>query len=390
MGRRSAAVFFLIVACAWCCVPAGAGDEAGAALSRLPESIFEDQPDLLVGFDEPGPSGVSLVEYLPPITSFGIDGNEEPIVAPDALPRAAARKPSSQFRQTAPLALGGFWSPAVPVQGQPAVLAMNGQFARVSAPVGRPVEGEPLWIAIAKFGRLELATNAILPDSRQPIPDQLWLVETGGMHIRPLANGGTIGGTFLIGSASDRPYAAGRDLTLMAIGFYNRPAANERDEWNFSIFYSPTSQLPYPIPGVAYLWRPSETFEAKIGVPAGIEYRPNDDWSFSVGYTPLVNVNAIARRRLGENLSAIAFYRTDTEIYFLADRVRDDERFYVFDQRAAVGLERALASGFALEVTASYLFDRKLFQGTNFTSGRTDVVNFDPGLGLSAQLLWRR
>jgi hypothetical protein len=141
---------------------------------------------------------------------------------------------------------------------------------------------------------------------------------------------------------------------------------------------------------VAYLWRPNATFEAKIGVPAGLDYRPNDDWSFSIGYTPLVNVNAIARRRLGERLSAIAFYRTDTEIYFLADRVRNDERFYVFDQRAAVGLERVLAGGFAFEVTASYLFDRKLFQGTNFTSGRTDVVNFDPGLGLSAQLLWRR
>lgn len=390
MGKRSAAVFFLIVACAWCCLAAVAGEDAGTPLSRLPESIFEDQPDLLAGFDEPGQSGISLVEYLPPVATFGIDGNEEPIVAPDAPPRAAARKPSSQFRQTAPLALGGFWSPAVPVQGQPATLAMNAQFARVSAPIGKPVEGEPLWIAIAKFGRLELATDAILPDSGQPIPNQLWLVETGGMHIRPLANGGTIGGTFLIGSASDRPYAAGRDLTLMAIGFYNRPAANERDEWNFSIFYSPTSQLPYPIPGVAYLWRPSETFEAKIGVPAGIEYRPNDDWSFSVGYTPLVNVNAVARRRLGEHLSAIAFYRTDTEIYFLADRVRDNERFYVFDQRAAIGLERAIAGGFALEVTASYLFDRKLFQGTNFTSGRTDVVNFDPGLGVSAQLLWRR
>jgi hypothetical protein len=62
----------------------------------------------------------------------------------------------------------------------------------------------------------------------------------------------------------------------------------------------------------------------------------------------------------------------------------------VFDQRAAVGIEQSLARGFALEFTAAYLFDRKLFQGTNFTSGRTDVVAFDPGLGLSLQLLWRR
>ncbi len=390
--RRVRLMLGLSILTMWwgCGLSAHAGVENEPLLPVPPRSIFAEQPGLLRTFEEQSPDGVSLVEYLPPVPTFGLDGNEEPIVDPDAERPPDGRTPASSFRQAAPLAMGGFWAPAVPVQGQPADLAMNSQFARVAMPIGTPAEGKPIWLGISKFGRLELATDAILPDSGQPIPRQLWLVETGFMHIRPLAGGATIGGTFLIGSASDRPYAAGRDLTLMAIAFYNRPAKNERDEWNFGLFYSPTSQLPYPLPGLAYVWRPSEEIEAKIGLPGGLEYRPTEDWSFSVGYTPLVNVNAIARRRLGEQLSAIAFYRTDTEIYFLADRVRDDERFYVFNQRAAVGIERVLTRGFALELTANYLFDRKLFQGTNFTSGRTDVVNFDPGLGLSAQLLWRR
>jgi hypothetical protein len=276
------------------------------------------------------------------------------------------------------------------VHGQADRLAMNSQFARLAVPIGIPAEGRPLWIAIAKFGRLEIATDAVLPDSGQPVPDQLWLVETGFLHVRPLAGGGSIGGTFLFGSASDRPYAAGRDLTLMTVGFYNRPAANDRDEWSYSVFYSPTSQLPYPLPGIAYVWRPSDAFEAKIGLPPSLEYRPTDDWTFTANYFPLVNFNATARRRLSDTLSLLAFYRSDTEIYFLADRTQDDQRFYVFDQRAAVGLEQSLARGFTLEATASYIFDRTLFQGTNFTSGRTDVVTFGDGLGLSLQLLWRR
>jgi len=102
------------------------------------------------------------------------------------------------------------------------------------------------------------------------VPDQLWIVETGVTHIRPLDSGGTLGGTFLFGSASDRPFAAGRDLTLMAVAFWNTPAKNDRDEWSFSVFFSPTSQLPYPLPGIAYGWRPSESFEAKLGVPASL------------------------------------------------------------------------------------------------------------------------
>ena len=55
-----------------------------------------------------------------------------------------------------------------------------------------------------------------------------------------------------------------------------------------------------------------------------------------------------------------------------------------------MGLEHSLGGGFTLEFMASYLFDREIFQGTNFLSGRTDVVTFEDGLGLGLQLLWRR
>jgi hypothetical protein len=103
-----------------------------------------------------------------------------------------------------------------------------------------------------------------------------------------------------------------------------------------------------------------------------------------------VNANVEARRRLGDDWALIAFYRTDTQIFFLADRIIDDERFFVFDQRAAVGIERTLGGGFKIEALASWLFDREIFQGGSFTSGRTDVVEFDPGPALSLQLLWRR
>jgi len=339
----------------------------------------------------PSPDRIAL---RPPV-EFNLEESlfaGEPIADadPEPTPKDRPRRGGSPFGSAAPVSLGGFWAPATDVVGQPATLGMNAQFARVAAPLVTPREGEPLWIGIGRFGRLELATDAILPDSAQPVPEQLWLVETGLTHIRPLDSGGTLGGTFLFGSASDQPFAAGRDLTLMAIAFWNTPAQNDRDEWNFSIFYSPTSQLPYPLPGLAYAWRPSDAFEAKLGVPASFEWRPDDAWTISAAYFPLVNVNVEARRKLAADWSFVAFYRTDTHIYFLADRLLDDERFYVFDQRAAVGFERSLGGGFTIEALASWLFDRELFQGTNFTSGRTDVVEFDPGPGLSLQLLWRR
>jgi hypothetical protein len=333
------------------------------------------------------------IAALPPV-DFNLEQDtfaSEPIADLDPIePTNAGRPKKPSFGSAAPVSLGGFWAPNVPVVGQPANLSMNAEFARLAVPLMIPEEGRPLWLAIAKFGRLELATDAILPDSGGRVPGQFWLVETGLTHIRPLASGSTVGGTFLFGSASDKPFHAGRDLTLMAILFATVPARNGRDDWSFSLFYSPTSQLPYPLPGAAYVWKPDATLEAKIGLPGGIEWRPTEDWEVTFSYFPLVNVNALARRRLAEGLWLFGGYRTDTQIYFLADRTIEKERFYVFDQRAGLGLEQRIGGGFSLEFMASYLFDRELFQGTSFTSGRTDGVSFEPGLGLSLQLLWRR
>ncbi|MEX0689492.1 MAG: hypothetical protein WD072_12610, partial [Pirellulales bacterium] len=223
-----------------------------------------------------GPLQADRVALLPPV-ELNLEESffaGEPIADADPEPvPLQSRRGRGPFGSAAPVSLSGFWAPATDVVGQPGTLGINAQFARVAAPLLPPVEGEPLWIGIGRFGRLELATDAILPDSRQPVPNQLWFSETGFTHIRPLPSGGTLGGTFLFGSASDEPFAAGRDLTLMAIAFWNKPAANERDEWNFSIFYSITAELPYPLPGIAYAWRPSDSFEAKLGVPASFEWR---------------------------------------------------------------------------------------------------------------------
>ena len=363
-----------------------------ATLLSGPAAVGQEVLPPVAGAQSPLTREPERLALLPPI-DFNLEEDtfaNEPVSDLDPDAATPKQRRGGPFGSSAPVSLGGFWAPAVNIDGQDDTLSINAQYARVAAPLGIPEEGKPLWLAIGRFGRLELATDAILPDSGQPMPDQLWLIETGVTHIRPQDDGGTLGGTFLFGSASDQPYAAGRDLTLMAILFMNRPARRPDDEWSFSLFYSPTSQLPYPLPGIAYIWRPSDAFEAKLGVPAGLEWRPTDDWTLSVNYFPLVNINATARRRLTDALSFVAFYRTDTEIYFLADPVNDKERVYVFDQRAAVGLEHSLGGGFTLEFMASYLFYREIFQGTNFLSVRTDVVTFEDGLGLGLQLLWRR
>lgn len=374
----------LIVALASCIAAVARAD--GVAPAPAPWSAGDEASPIPLPPLDDAFLPASVIEPIESLDPGGAEGNDGwPPPSRDGGPsrRRAPARP-------APVSLGASWLAPAAVSGQPARLAIDAEFARVGVPLAMPVEGRPTWIGIGRFGRVGLATDAILPDSAAAVPAQLWLVETGVTHVRPRDDGSTIGGTILVGSASDRPFAAFRDMTAMAILFASRPAANGRDDWNASLFYSPTSQLPFPLPGLAYVWRPYDGLEAKLGLPAGLEWAPDDVWSLSLGYTPLVNATAVLRRRLAAGFSAVALYRTDTEIFFLADRTDDQERFYLFNQRVAVGLERILAGGFALEATADYVFDRSLFQGTSFFSGRTDVLAIAPGAGLTLQLLWRR
>jgi len=93
----------------------------------------------------------------------------------------------------------------------------------------------------------------VLPDSGLPVPDQFWDIEVGTMHIRELADGWRAGGMLRVGSPSDQPFAALRDMTVTLLGFLTIPSG-QRDAWNFSLFYSPTGQIVWPIPGVAYVF----------------------------------------------------------------------------------------------------------------------------------------
>jgi len=147
----------------------------------------------------PASPAADRVALLPPV-EFNLEENlfaGEPIADADPEPvpetRSRRRSEGGPFGSAAPVSLGGFWAPGTDVVGQPATLGMNAEFARVAAPIVPPKEGSPLWIGIGRFGRLELSGGAMLPDSGQSVPDQLWIIETGVTHIRPLDSGGTLG-----------------------------------------------------------------------------------------------------------------------------------------------------------------------------------------------------
>jgi hypothetical protein len=280
-----------------------------------------------------------------------------------------------------------WWIPQQNLQSQAGDLAMNGEEIDVAFPLR--INPDRIWLALGSVQRLGLSTSAVLPDSGLPVPEQLWDIEVGTMHIRTLDNGWRAGGMLRVGSPSDRPFAALRDMTVTLLGFLTIPSG-ERDAWDLSLFYSPTGQIIYPIPGVAYIWRPNDQFQANLGIPFSLEYRPTETLTLTASYRPLTDVQVLVRQSLGEFWSVYGGYGTVNETFLLADRLNDRERTYVFDQRLTLGVQRQLGRGWSLDLSAAYVFDRQVFQAEKFSGTRRDELVIDPGVAGTLQLLWTR
>lgn len=287
--------------------------------------------------------------------------------------------------ERAPFRLFANYVPKQSVRNSPADLSANSIGGQIGLPLQIYTDG--IWLATASFKTTELTTSAILPHSGTPIPDRLWDIRTGMFFTRKLRNGWTVGGLFNFGSASDDPYNSVDELTFTSIGFINIPARN-RDTWDLSFFYSPTSQFAFPIPGISYHWRPSDQFEAQIGLPASVVYTPNDSFVFRARYTPLTDVLVEARQAIDRDWGLFARYQVINENYFLADRIDKDLLFTQFEQQIVAGLNFNFENGFSLDLSAGYLFDRRFFLDSDFDLNSKDLIKVESGAIFAAQLIW--
>lgn len=279
------------------------------------------------------------------------------------------------------------WMPTRKIKGQLRDYAQTSEEINLAFPLS--IQDDGIWLALGSIQRIEIGTAALLPDSGPAIPDQLWDVEFGVMRLREFADGKKAGAMLRVGSPSDQPFTAMRDMTVSMLGFLTLPHG-DRNAWNLSLFYSPTGQIIYPLPGIAYVWRPSDELTANLGIPFSIDYRPAPGHSLSINYTPLTNAQVLATRSLNEHWSVYASYRAITETFFLADRSDQQLRLYLFDQRLSLGVERKIVNGWSVNVSAGYVFDRQIFQGHSFSRDRVDQISIMPGLAGTLQLQWSR
>jgi hypothetical protein len=277
------------------------------------------------------------------------------------------------------------WYPSRPVSNSTAELGFVRQNLSGAVPIWRE-EGEMVLLT-AGVGNTLFFTDAILPDTRRPFPKELWNISLGLMYMHKFDNGWSSGLKTTFGSASDRPFHSIDEMNVSFLGFLQVPAKNERDSWMCSIMYSPVGNLTFPIPGIAYSWKPSDDLHVNIGLPFSVMWRPVEDLTLTLSYIPITNVNARATYELMNGLNLYGGFEWLNEAYFLAERAEQEERFLAFEKRLICGIRWDIWTHAALDLNAGYAFDRYYGEGQNQLSNLHDRVDINPGAFAGASLL---
>lgn len=379
------------VALAACC---GSAQELSPERIETPDNVTFDVP-----FDPSNDSGGTVTSLsLSPDTTFS-QWHELQRLPPVEPPAEAKKNALSGFGFGRGFGLGGkldnqgpisyrtFWFPTEPVKGQAANWAMVGQDFSLKYPVWIS-QPNMLMLTAGVQNRL-IDTDAIMPDSHQPYPSELWNAQAGLMYMRQMSGDRMLGGGVSIGSASDHPFASIREMNVSSYAMYRIPSG-ERNAWMFMVMYSPTGELQFPIPGVSYNYNPSDQFQANIGLPFMICYKPTDRWTLSASYMLIHTIHAKATYKIADRVNAFAGYDWSNEVYQLRDRIEEKDRFFFYDQRAKLGLDFPIRSWLSTEVVGGYAFNRYSFSGQQWDSVERDRVEVEPGPFMSLRACLRR
>ncbi len=277
------------------------------------------------------------------------------------------------------------WYPSRPVANSTSDLGLVRQSLNGAVPIWR--DGGDTVLLTAGVRNTLFFTDVILPDTQRPFPNELWNINAGLMYIHKFDNGWSSGLSTTFGSASDQPFHSIHEMNVGFFGFLQVPAKNERDSWMFSVMYSPVGNLTFPIPGIAYSWKPSDCLHVNIGIPFSVMWKPVEDLTLTFSYIPITNVNARATYRVMDGLNVYGGFEWLNEAYFLADRAEQRERFLAFEKRLICGVRWDIWTHATLDLNTGYAFDRYYGEGQNQISNLHDRVDISPGAFIGANLL---
>jgi hypothetical protein len=266
------------------------------------------------------------------------------------------------------------------VVGQPAELGLLQHDFTLSTPLFQTPTDE--WSASVRIRKQEFATGAVLPDTGEPFPDNLWNVRFGTTY-RHRFESGWIGALNVnLGSPSDKPFASWDEMEVSATAVLRVPARG-RDAWIFFLNYGSNREfLPHiPIPGLGYAYQPSEQFEAVVTTGVlSLRYQPIETLTLTASYIAVRTVDVRLTYQLFRPVRLWVGFDWTNDRFLRADRADPDDRLFYYEKRVRAGAIIGLARWLYVELTAGYSFDRFYFEGEGYSDNDRNRIDVEDGL----------
>jgi hypothetical protein len=183
------------------------------------------------------------------------------------------------------------------------------------------------------------------------------------------------------GSQSDELFKRGKDNTLFMSAVNVRPG--DKNRWILGAFFNSNMNIgTFPLPIVAYLYRPSRTFMLITGLPF-INLR----WGSFVGRSLFFIASpGGARLELAQSLfgpfAMTAGAAWGAENFQHVNRTNEDDQFFIERQTVHIGLRGPVAKGvmvnlnYGLRMNASYFQAEGIFDSRDFEVNLKDSSYF--------------
>ncbi len=238
------------------------------------------------------------------------------------------------------------------------------------------------WGLSAKTLVQDIDTRARFPEVGGRFPSELWDANAG-LSYRHKFDNSWIGGLAVTGgSASDEPFNSLDEVYLRAVAMLRVPQG-ERNAWIFTLIYASDEQifgdLRIPVPGIAYMWAPSNRVRTVIGFPFSmVEVKPFESLTLDAEYIPLQTVRARATWEIFRPLRAYVGFNWDHDHYYRADRDDRDDQIFYYEKRLIGGV-RFDFRHVGFEVSGGYAFDRFYFEGERYKDRHDNRIDVGAG-----------
>jgi hypothetical protein len=232
-----------------------------------------------------------------------------------------------------------------------------------------------------RLRRQDFDTRAVLPDSGDPFPDELWRIRVGASYRHRFDTGWIGAGHLSVGSPSDRPFASADELEVSLTGVLRVPRG-QRDAWLFFLNYSNTREFlrGVPLPGLGYAYSPSESLDLVLSTGwVSVQYRPIETVTLIATYVAIRTVDLRVMYQVARPVRLWVGFDWTNERYLRADREDPDDTLFYYEKRLRAGAIVGLARQLYIELSGGYTFDRFYFEGESYSDRGDDRVDVGSG-----------